>query len=60
MLVPQRPEEAQALQMIEMQMREAQMDPADAAIEELEAQRPDARARVQHKDRLGAERDLDA
>src|SRR5947209_9577567 len=59
-LVPERREETQALEMVEVQMRQAEVHVSDAAALEVEAERPDARTGVQHERNVLVEFDLDA
>ena len=60
LLVPQRREEAQAFEMVEMQVRQEEMDLPRAPPDEVETERADTGAGVEHECRLAAEHHLDA
>ena len=58
--VPERREEAKALEVVEVQVRQEEVDPPRAAPDEVEPERADAGARVEHERRLAVEHHLDA
>src|SRR6266516_132453 len=59
-LIPERREEAQSFEVVEVEVSEAEMDLPHAAVQELETQPSDPGAGVEHENRAVVQRDLDA
>ena len=59
-LVPERREEAESLEVVEVEVGQEEMNAARAAVQELEAEIPDSGASVEHEESPIVERDLDA
>jgi hypothetical protein len=59
-LIPERREEAQSFEVVEVEVSEAEVDLPDTAVQELETEQSDPGASVEHNDRAVVQRDLDA